>query len=156
MRVWRRLEPLAPAGLEGYRSGDLLSRMVADVDAFQNLYLRGVGPPLVALLAGAAIVGVGLAFLPAAGLVLAGGLLLGGVTVPVVAGWLGRRAARRQAAARGRLAAELVELLDAAPELVVNGAEEARFARVAETDARLVGSPAATRSPAGSPMASAC
>ena len=139
VRVWRRLEPLAPAGLEGYRSGDLLSRMVADVDAFQNLYLRGVGPPLVALLSGAAIVGVALAFLPAAGLVLAGGLLLGGVAVPVVAGWLGRRAARRQAAARGRLAAELVELLDAAPELVVNGAEEERFARVAETDARLVG-----------------
>ena len=138
VQVCRRIEPLAPAGLEGYRSGDLLSRMVADVDAFQNLYLRGVGPPLVALLSGAAIVGVAAAFLPAAGLVLAGGLLLGGVAVPLVASALGRRAARRQAAARGRLAAELVELLDAAPELAVNGAGEARFARVAESDARLV------------------
>ena len=51
VRVWRRIEPLAPAQLEGYRRGDLLSRMVADVDALQNLHLRGVGPPLVALVA---------------------------------------------------------------------------------------------------------
>ena len=41
-RIYGQLEPLAPVQLEGYRSGDLLSRMVADVDALQNLYLRGV------------------------------------------------------------------------------------------------------------------
>ena len=45
VRAYERLEPLAPAQLEGYRQGDLLSRMVADVDALQNLHLRGVGPP---------------------------------------------------------------------------------------------------------------
>ncbi|MGB0091385.1 MAG: hypothetical protein WBP81_02445, partial [Solirubrobacteraceae bacterium] len=50
---YERIEPLAPAQLDCYRSGDLLSRMVADVDALQNLYLRGLGPSLVALLAGA-------------------------------------------------------------------------------------------------------
>ena len=37
--VYERIEPLAPARLEGYRRGDLLSRMVADVDALQG---RGV------------------------------------------------------------------------------------------------------------------
>ena len=52
VRVYERIEPLAPAELEGYRRGDLLARMVADVDALQNLHLRGVGPPLVALVAG--------------------------------------------------------------------------------------------------------
>src|SRR5262245_65893259 len=52
VRVYERIEPLAPAQLEGYRRGDLLSRMVADVDSLQNLHLRGVGPPLVALAAG--------------------------------------------------------------------------------------------------------
>ncbi|MFZ0379034.1 MAG: hypothetical protein WAL38_14490, partial [Solirubrobacteraceae bacterium] len=51
-RFFERIEPLAPAQLDGYRRGDLLSRMVADVDALQNLYLRGLEPPLVALLAG--------------------------------------------------------------------------------------------------------
>jgi thiol reductant ABC exporter CydC subunit len=137
-RVWRRIEPLAPAQLEGYRRGDLLSRMVADVDALQNLHLRGVGPPLVALVAGVVSTAVVAAFLPAAGLVLGCGLLLGGVTVPALAGWLGRRAARRRAAARGRLSAELVELLDAAPELAVNGAGEAALARLAAADRELL------------------
>ena len=100
VRVYERIEPLAPAELEGYRRGDLLSRMVADVDALQNLYLRGVGPPLVALVAGAVSVGVAAAFLPGAALVLAVGLLVGGIAVPLVAGALGRRAART----RGRRA----------------------------------------------------
>src|SRR5690348_5313635 len=56
--AWTRIEPLAPGQLEGYRRGDLLSRMVADVDALQNLHLRGLIPPLVALVAGAVSVGV--------------------------------------------------------------------------------------------------
>src|SRR5262245_34969213 len=92
--VYERLEPLAPAGLEGYRRGDLLSRLVADVDALQNLYLRGVGPPLVALAAGAVSVGVAAAILPGAALVLAAGLLAGGIAVPAVSAALSRRAAR--------------------------------------------------------------
>ncbi len=73
-RVYERIEPLAPAQLSGYRHGELLSRTVADVDALQNLHLRGVTPPLVALAAGAVSVGVAAAFLPAAGAVLAAGL----------------------------------------------------------------------------------
>jgi thiol reductant ABC exporter CydC subunit len=138
VRVWRRLEPLAPAQLEGYRDGDLLSRMVADVDSLQNLHLRVVGPPLAALLAGAVCAGAAAAFLPAAGLVLGAGLVVAGIVVPALAGGLGRRAARREAAARGELSAELVELLDAAPELVVNGAADARIARVHAADRALV------------------
>ncbi|HEX8856182.1 MAG TPA: thiol reductant ABC exporter subunit CydC [Thermoleophilaceae bacterium] len=138
VRVFRRIEPLAPAQLEGYRSGDLLSRMVADVDSLQNLHLCGVSPPLVAALAGVVSVGVAAAFLPAAALVLGCGLLVGAVAVPAVAGWLGSRAARRQAAVRGHLSAELVELLDAAPELVVHGAGEAALARLGGVDRSLV------------------
>src|ERR1700758_3114754 len=76
VRFFERIEPLAPAELASYRAGDLLSRMVADVDALQNLYLQGLQPPLVAILAGAVCVGVAAAVLPAAGLVLAAGLIL--------------------------------------------------------------------------------
>ena len=137
-RFYERIEPLAPAELDCYRKGDLLSRMVADVDALQNLYLRGLEPPLVALLAGAVSVGAAAAFLPAAGLVLAGGLLAAGVAVPALAGLLGARAGRRQAAARGELSAELVELLRGAPELVAFGGEEAAVERVRAADRALV------------------
>jgi thiol reductant ABC exporter CydC subunit len=136
-KAWRRIEPLAPAQLEGYRDGDLLSRMVGDVDAMQNLHLRGVGPPLVALLAGAVSVAVTAAFLPAAGLVLACGLLIGGLAVPFLAAAVGRRAARRQAEARGELSAALLELLDSAPELVAYGQADAGLARVEQADRSL-------------------
>ena len=42
--VYERIEPLAPAQLEGDRRGDVLARLVADVDALQSLRLRVVGP----------------------------------------------------------------------------------------------------------------
>ena len=138
VRVYERIEPLAPVELDGYRRGDLLSRMVADVDALQNLHLRGVGPPLVAAVAGAACVGAAAAVLPAAGLVLAAGLLLAGVAVPAISGTLARRAGRHQASARADLTAELVELLQAAPELVVYGREQERLDRVRVADRTLV------------------
>jgi ATP-binding cassette, subfamily C, bacterial CydC len=138
VRAYERLEPLAPAQLEGYRQGDLLSRMVADVDALQNLHLRGIGPPLVAILAGGVSVAVAAAVLPWAGLVLAVGLLVGGIAVPAISGALGRRAAQRQAAARGALSAELVELLRAGPELVVYGQEAERLGRLRDADRSLV------------------
>ena len=137
-RFYERIEPLAPAQLEGYRRGDLLTRMVGDVDALQGFYLRGLGPPLVALLTGAACVGVAAVFLPAAGAILAAGLVVGGVGVPLIAWALGRASGRRQAAARGELTAELVELLRGAPELLAYGREEEMLARVQRADAELV------------------
>lgn len=137
-RVYERIEPLAPTQLEGYRKGDLLSRSVADVDALQNLQLRAIGPPVVALLAGAVSVGVAAAFLPAAGLILGAGLIVGGVAVPALSGLLARAAAAREAPARGLLSAELIEVLGAAPELVALGAEPAALARVRGADSSLV------------------
>jgi ATP-binding cassette, subfamily C, bacterial CydC len=137
-RFYRRIEPLAPAELDRYRSGDLLSRMVADVDSLQNLQLRVIGPPLVALLAGAVSVGVAAAFVPAAGLVLAVGLLAGAVAGPMVAGVLSRGSGRRLAAARGALAAEVVEVVGAGPELVVLGCDEAALAKLRDADGALV------------------
>ena len=143
VRFYERIEPLAPAGLEAYRRGDLVSRMVGDVDALQALYLRGLGPPFVALAAGAVAVGVASALLPAAGVALAVGLLVGGVAVPLVVGLAGRAAGRGRAAAQGHLSAELVEILRGAPELVVYGRSEDALARVRAGDRAL----AQTRAP---------
>jgi ATP-binding cassette subfamily C protein CydC len=138
VRVYERIEPLAPAGLEGYRRGDLLARMVADVDALQGLHLRGLVPLLVALLAGTASVAVAAVFLPAAALVLALGLIVGGVAVPAAAASLGRRGARLQAPARGELSADLVETLGGAPELVLYGRTDEALRRLRARDQRLV------------------
>jgi len=136
-RFYARIEPLAPAELGAFRRGDLLSRMVGDVDALQGLYLRGIGPPLVAVLTGAACVVATAIALPEAAAILAIGLVVGGIAVPALAAYLGRAAGRRQAAARGELSALLVELLRGAPELVVYGRERDMMARVRQADAEL-------------------
>ena len=136
--VYTRIEPLAPAQLEGYRRGDLLARMVADVDALQNLHVRTVGPVLAGSVAAALSIGVAAALEPGAALVLAAGLVVAGVGVPALAGGLFRTAGRRQAEARGELTAQLVELLGAAPEIAAYGGEEAALARVRAADRRLV------------------
>jgi ABC-type transport system involved in cytochrome bd biosynthesis fused ATPase/permease subunit len=98
-RFYSRVEPLAPGELEAYRRGDLLDRMVGDVDALQALYLPGLAAPLVAGLVGATSVGVAAAIVPLTAVVLAAGLALGAVAVPLVSARLARQAARRQAAA---------------------------------------------------------
>ncbi|MDW8100378.1 MAG: thiol reductant ABC exporter subunit CydC [Anaerolineae bacterium] len=52
LRVWfyAALEPLAPARLWAYHSGDLLTRAVGDIEALQHFYIRAIAPPLVAAL----------------------------------------------------------------------------------------------------------
>ena len=52
LRVWfyEKLEPLAPARLMAYRSGDLLARIVGDVETLENFYIRVVSPPVTAVL----------------------------------------------------------------------------------------------------------
>jgi len=137
-RVYERIEPLSPAQLEDTRRGDLLSRFVADVDSLQNLYLRGLEPLLIALIAGSASVLLAALFLPAAALVLAAGLLLGGVVVPAAAASLSRRAVSSTAEARGALSAELVETLAGSAELAAFGLEQDRLRTLGRTDARLV------------------
>ena len=44
VQVYERLERLAPAGLPGFRRGDLLARIVQDVDSLQDLVIRVVPP----------------------------------------------------------------------------------------------------------------
>jgi ATP-binding cassette, subfamily C, bacterial CydC len=135
--IYRRLERLAPAGLAAFRSGDMLTRLISDVDATQDLFIRGIVPPLAAALVGAgASTAVLLILAPAAG-VLAAGLLAAGVLVPLCAAASARRAARRTAPARGELGAAVTDLLGGAAELHAFGAVEAGLTRVRAADAEL-------------------
>jgi thiol reductant ABC exporter CydC subunit len=137
-KVYVRIEPLAPAELEAFRRGDLVRRLVADVDALQGLYLRALAPALVGLLVAVACVVAAALALPWAAAILAAGLLLAGAALPLLAGLAGRAAGSRQAVARGELTADLVELLRGAPELVAFGREDDAVARVRKADRELV------------------
>ncbi|MEU0937132.1 thiol reductant ABC exporter subunit CydD [Embleya sp. NPDC005971] len=137
VRVYERLEQLAPAGLPAFRRGDLLSRLVADVDAVQDFFLRALLPACVAAVVGVGAVLTVALVLPEAGAVLLLGLLAAGVLVPWLAGRVARRAERRVAAVRGELAGAVVDLLRGTPELIAAGRAPARLAEVDMVDARL-------------------
>jgi ATP-binding cassette, subfamily C, bacterial CydC len=135
--IWRRLEALAPAGLPLFRSGDLLARLISDVDATQDLFIRGIAPPLTAALVGGAATAVCLLILAPAAAVLAAGLLAAGIIVPLAGAALARQAATAGAPARGELAATVTDLLDGAAELHAFGAEDAALARAGAADTEL-------------------
>jgi thiol reductant ABC exporter CydC subunit len=111
LRVWfyQAVEPLAPAGLLDYRSGDLLGRAVADVELLQNFYIRVTGPALAAL-----IVTIGATLFLAAssaglGLLLLLFLAAAGLALPGLSYWLSRGAGRRVVEQRAALQARLVD-----------------------------------------------
>jgi thiol reductant ABC exporter CydC subunit len=119
--TYARLERLAPAGLAEFRSGDLIARLVADVDSLADRWLRVRLPYAVALAAGACAVAVAALLLPAAGLILAASLVTVAVAAPLTAIAAARRAERQITPRRGDLAAATLDLLHGAGELAVYG-----------------------------------
>ena len=50
VRFYEALEPLAPARLLQFQSGDLLNRLTEGVNTLENFYVRAIAPPFVAIL----------------------------------------------------------------------------------------------------------
>ncbi len=139
-RVWLydRLEPLSPAGLRAWHSGDLLARATDDVDALGDLYLRGLLPVATTTAAATLAVVVVALILPEAGLILAASLLAAVVVTPTAAVLsAGSRAAAREAELRGELSAHVVDLVRGAPDLLAFGADQASIERIDALDAEL-------------------
>ncbi|WP_382307119.1 thiol reductant ABC exporter subunit CydC [Herbiconiux sp. UC225_62] len=135
--VYERLVPVSPDGLGRSRRGDLLTRLVADVDEQQNFPLRVVQPLVVSGLTALAIVIVVWLLLPAAGLVLLIGLALAALLGTAVNAWVSGRAERALAGLRGGYQADLADYLGSLDTLVAYGAAPAARAALAESDARL-------------------
>ncbi|HHW43025.1 MAG TPA: thiol reductant ABC exporter subunit CydC [Desulfotomaculum sp.] len=125
LRVWfyRAVEPLAPARLMDYRSGDLLSRIVADVETLQNFYLRVLAPPLVALLILAGAFFFLSRFDIKIALVLVAFFLTAGGTVPLVLRFFSRGLGRQQVEVRASLNVHLVDTIQGMTEIVACGRE---------------------------------
>jgi len=150
VRFYRHIEELAPAGLPAFSRGDLLARMVGDVDSLQDLLLRVIPPYATALLVGIGTVAGMWWILPAAGATTLVALLLAATAVPWLTGRLARRAARREALLKGALTNSFVDLIEGAAELTVFGATAAEVERVTQLDASLTRISASNASTTGS------
>ena len=137
----RLYEALAAARTDtvvGLRRGDVLARVGSDIDAVGDLVVRAYLPATVAAVLGAATsVGVGLVYWPA-GLILAICLLLSGLGAPLAT----IRSARMVEQARQRqateLSAEVLAVLEGAPELMVCGRLADSMHQVASREENLV------------------
>ena len=139
LRVWfyEAIEPLAPARLIAYRSGDLLARVVNDIETLENFYARVVVPPLAAGLVAAltcAILGYYSWAVAAAFLAF---FLLVGVALPLLTRRLGREAGAAAIAARAELQAAVADDLFGMADLIAYGQDEPMVARTLRQSAAL-------------------
>ena len=132
LRVWfyRRIEPLAPAGLDLHRSGDLLSRIRADIDVLDDFYVRGLVPGIVALLSIACIFPFLSRYDPRLALIDLASLLFAGILLPVLLRRPSVRAGRERVAWAAELRASLVEEIQGLAELETLGAADMHAARI--------------------------
>jgi len=149
VKVYRRLERLAPSGLPAFRRGDLLARMVQDVDSLQDLVLRVVPPFGIAVVVGVSTIVLLWWMLPAAAVILAVSLVLAATVVPWLTGWLARHRESQFAALRGDLVAAMVDITEGAAELIAFGAAEAHLRTIRAQDAELTTIAAASAGTAG-------
>jgi ATP-binding cassette, subfamily C, bacterial CydC len=138
-RTWFyiRLEPLAPARLLRYRTGDLLSRIVQDVDELQNVYLRIVAPVAVASITSLLTFVLLYTFGPPLAFVALGFLVSTGVGVPLLVRRLARGLGRKQLELRGELNARIVDGIQGAQDLLAFGGEEDQERAIATLNHRL-------------------
>jgi ATP-binding cassette subfamily C protein CydC len=135
-RCYQRLERLAPAGLGRFAGGDLVARIVGDVDAVQDLLVRGLAPTATAGLVLVAVTGFVAFLYPPAAAVLAGGLLLAGVGVPWLTATLGRRSGALRTDARAEVSERMTGALEGAADLLAYGAADRVAAEMAQADRR--------------------
>ena len=136
LRIWvySHLEPLAPARLLMYRSGDVLTRLVADVEELQNIYLRVVSPFIVAVLIAILTFGLFTMFSPVLAWVALAFLVAAGLGVPLLANALACGLGKRQLALRAELNAQIVEGIQGVQDILACGRSGDQRGKIADLD----------------------
>ncbi|SBS33335.1 putative ABC transporter ATP-binding protein [Marinomonas spartinae] len=140
LRQWffEKLEPLAPARLQYYQGGDLLSRIRADIDSLENAYLRLFTPSLAALLASILMVIFLLFWNPAIALTNLVGLLIVGIALPWAALHLGANSGQRIVEARSVLRQRVSETVRGLAEITLYGDSQQRIDSIQQENKELV------------------
>ncbi|GGC02804.1 cysteine/glutathione ABC transporter ATP-binding protein/permease CydC [Marinobacterium zhoushanense] len=123
LRTWfyQHMEPQRPARLNAIGSAELLSRLIADIGALDNLYLRILSPSLIALCVVALVCGFISLFSGSLALIALCGYLTAGLLVPMLGHWLGGERGAEQARSQARLRTRLVTLIQGMADLRIYG-----------------------------------
>lgn len=125
--------PLAPAALADAQSGDLVDRVMGDVDRVEVFYAHTLAPALTALIVPVVVV-VSVAVLadPILAIWLGSALLVAGIGVPFIGWRLGREKAELAAGSGGRLAGHLTDGVHGLGDVVVFDHANRRLDEMAE------------------------
>jgi thiol reductant ABC exporter CydC subunit len=139
LRIWLydEIEPRSPAGLIPLGNGDVLARASSDIDSLQDLFLKGITPFVIAVSTSIfAVILLGV-LLPSAGLVL-GVCLFGAILLTTAVAWARQSGKGSQEVdLRARLTAEMVSLLQGAPDLIAFGRDKEFLERTLQLDSAL-------------------
>lgn len=120
--TFSKLLPLSPAGLARFRQGELLNRLVADVDTLDHLYLRVISP-LVGAFVVILVVTFGLSFIDITLALTLGAILLATLIIlPPLFYYAGKSAGEALTAQRGQYRQQLTSWLQGHAELTIFGA----------------------------------
>ena len=117
--LYSALEPLAPAHLLRHHSGELLNRMVSDVDTLDQLYIRIITPLFAALAIVALVAFYVHYFSLVLALIIAGMLLLSLIILPIVLALFGRTSGQAQLLLNAELRTHLIEAIQGMGELIL-------------------------------------
>lgn len=107
---YERLEPLAPRVFQQFRSGDLLARIVGDVETLQNFFLRVFYPPIVLLLVFLSTIFFTMFFSMGTAFIIFAGFLVTTIIVPAYFAMRQPKVNHGVREARGKLSTEVTEL----------------------------------------------
>lgn len=137
VHVYERLERVTPTGLSRFGRGDLLNRLVADVDAAMDIPLRVILPWAQAILVAIATAAFLLWLLPFAAAIIAGLAVVSIGLAPALVNALVRRADQELAPKRAAMQNVVVNSLDAHADLLAFGATKTALETVRQRDAAL-------------------
>jgi ATP-binding cassette, subfamily C, bacterial CydCD len=133
LRIWfyEKLEPLAPARLMNFRSGDLLARIIGDVETLENFYVRVISPPLTAIVVGTFTAIFLASFYPLLAPVFLTFYLSLGLFLPVLAQTTSRKSAAQSISLRADLQTNLVDGIQGMADLIAYGRADKRLKQIA-------------------------
>ena len=144
--AWQKVLPLSASNMQGLRQGELLNRLVADIDTLDHLYLRLLTPMLSALLTL-----VGLYFFVAwidasIALILCSSLLLMWLILPFVFYHLGKKPGIKQLQSKRVLRVQLLEYIQGLAEISLFAANDRFRDKIAQSEQDLFNSQSAMAS----------
>ena len=136
LRTWfyLKIEPLAPARLMMYRSGDILNRIVSDIDALDNLYLRILSPGTVALITSILVVAFLWLFDPLMAMATAAYLAIAGLGITLAALKMGKRWGHAIARHSAELRVQIIDLLQGLADLLVFNGHHQQLKALSSSD----------------------